>query len=255
MKNKMIVILMLLLFPLSCFAANEWKNADTAFMDGDSVNFNDIDTNVNSYILEPIDRILPNLKFGMEISYSSASQLSVAAGSIGCSNSGGTINKIRRNSSSTTVTWSDIDTGAEASATTYYVYANCDADATTATFNISTSSSAPSGVTSYRQLGSFVNDSNSNITAIINNGFFSDLGIYQSKSNNTTYQALTDGIVAGAGNSGCDCYADASSPPTTAIAGGGNSSTLESFSFPVPKGYYWKVNCSSLSNLYWTPFN
>jgi hypothetical protein len=87
----------------------------------------------------------------------------VSAGEIVCSNSGATVRKFRQNTSSTNVTFSDIDTGAEASGTTYYIYAVCDADATTATFKISASSSAPSGVTYYKILGSFYNDASSDI--------------------------------------------------------------------------------------------
>lgn len=88
------------------------------------------------------------------IQYNSASQLTLTAGGMACSD--GSTTKYRGNTSSTTVTWSDIDTGAEANAT-YYVYANCDAAATTNTFKISLSSTAPSGVTHYQRIGYFTN--------------------------------------------------------------------------------------------------
>nr|NQU92748.1 hypothetical protein [Bacteroidota bacterium] len=55
------------------------------------------------------------------------------------------------------MTWADLDTGSESTGT-YYLYGNCDADATTFTVKISASSSAPTGATYYKQLGSFSND-------------------------------------------------------------------------------------------------
>ena len=70
---------------------------------------------------------------------------------------------MRQNTANTTVTWADIDTGAEAASTTYYVYAVADADATTATFMVSANSSTPTGATYYKKIGSFYNDSSSNI--------------------------------------------------------------------------------------------
>lgn len=99
----------------------------------------------------------------MAIEYSSATTVTVSVGSVVCTNSGGTLNEIRRNTSSTNVTFSDIDTGAESASTTYYVYATCDADATTAAFKLSASSTSPSGITSYRKIGSIYNNASSDI--------------------------------------------------------------------------------------------
>lgn len=154
--RKLILVVMLMLIAVPGFA--EW--------DKDVPESSD---NLTSYPTEAqanndaIDLVLSNYRKGMAITYSSASQITVTAGEVVCSNSGGTLRKFRSNTSSTNVTFSDIDTGSEASATTYYVYANCDAVATTATFKLSTSSSAPSGVTYYKKLGSIYNDGSSNI--------------------------------------------------------------------------------------------
>lgn len=139
-------------------AAIEWTKADPA----GTRNAADIDlyvTNNNT----ALDRVLGNYREGMALVYDSASQITASSGEVVCSNSDGSTRKMRQNTSNTTVTWADIDTGSEASATTYYIYANCDADATTATFKVSASSSSPSGVTSYKKLGSFYNDGSSNI--------------------------------------------------------------------------------------------
>lgn len=64
--------------------------------------------------------------------------------------------RLRRNTSDTTVTWANIDTGSEANAT-YYVYAVADASATTFTVMISTNATTPTGATFYRKIGSFIN--------------------------------------------------------------------------------------------------
>lgn len=142
----------------------QWKNADTAFIDGDAVLFNDIDTNLTNYVINPSDRLLSNYRNGMALAYSSASALTVSAGEVMVSNSAGTIRLMMNNTSSASVSFSDLDTGSEASSTTYYVYAVAATTASeTATFKISASGTAPSGVTYYKKLGSFYNDSSSNI--------------------------------------------------------------------------------------------
>ena len=116
-----------------------------------------------------LDLMLSTYQEGLRISYSSASALSVSAGAIMLSNSAGSIRLMVANTSATTVDWDDIDTGSEAASTTYYVYAIASATtATTCTFKISTSSSAPSGITYYTRLGSFYNDASSNMTQISN---------------------------------------------------------------------------------------
>ena len=163
MKKILLSLILILLLPSVGHSANKWRDGSTTFFDGDTTEFNDVDTEADDHIIEPLDRFLINARQGMALIYDSASQITVSTGSIVCSNSGGTLNEIQRNTSNTTVTWSDIDTGAEASSTTYYVYANCDADATTMTFKISTSGTSPTGVTLYRKVGSFYNDSSSNI--------------------------------------------------------------------------------------------
>jgi hypothetical protein len=114
------------------------------------------------------DRLLSEFRQGMVVSYASASTLSAEAGQVTCSNSAGTIRKMRSNPSATTITWSDIDTGAEAISTTYYVYAVADADATTVTFKISISNTAPTGVTYYKRLCSFYNNAAGDIEQIKN---------------------------------------------------------------------------------------
>lgn len=112
---------------------------------------------------EAQDRVFQDYQEGADVFWSSTTEVIVSAGSVVSSNSGGTVRRYRTNTSTTTVGWGNIDTGAEASSTTYYVYAVADTDATTFTIEISTSSSAPTGATYYKKLGSFFNNSSSNI--------------------------------------------------------------------------------------------
>jgi len=97
-----------------------------------------------------------------QVEFKGVADLYVRAGEIMIPDASGNL-KLRRNPSDTTVTWADIDTGAEAGSTTYYVYAVGDATATTFTVTISTNSSTPTGKTFYRRIGSFYNDGSSNI--------------------------------------------------------------------------------------------
>jgi hypothetical protein len=70
----------------------------------------------------------------------------------------GTVKKLRVSTSVTTLAAANIDTGAFAAATYYYIYATADAAATTPTFVISASASAPTGYTYYRKIGWFYNE-------------------------------------------------------------------------------------------------
>lgn len=142
--------------------ANLWRGGTGLNSPVGTTNISDIDTVVFQQIVDPLDRTLSNYRRHCTVLYSSASALTVSVGEVACMSSGSVV-RLRKNTSSTSVAWSDIDTGAEAASTYYYVYANADADATTFTVKISTSSSAPTGVTYYRKLGWFYNDSSSNI--------------------------------------------------------------------------------------------
>lgn len=252
----MFKILLALMF-LTNVAYAEWDvNIPLA---GD--NLTDFPTD-NQSNLDALEILLREYPKGMSLSYSSASTLVVSSGGVVCADSGGTTKKLRGNTSSTNVTFSDIDTGAEAANTTYYVYANCDASATTATFKISASSSAPSGVTSYKRLGSFLNDSSSNIsaTSIVNDAVVVGArnGDWSSKSIDSTYQATTDGFFVGYIN--CDdnkiltIKSDSSSSPSTVRQIVGCNSTTTSlysgFSIPVRKGDYYVATASGTSDVY-----
>lgn len=111
---------------------------------------------------DSLTNLLFNYRRGCAIEYKSAADIYVRLGEIMVTDASGN-RRLRRNTSDTTVTWSNIDTGSEANSTTYYVYAVADASATTFTVKISTNSSTPSGCTFYKRLGSFYNDASGNI--------------------------------------------------------------------------------------------
>ncbi len=156
-KQILVVLLSILLLTGNAYGADQWdktKFADTTLIpDAPGL------MRVNN---EAIDRILVDYQEGADVFYSSAIAVTVSPGSVACSNSGGTIRRLRTNTSTTSVGWANIDAGAEEASTTYNVFAVADTDATTFTVMIS-KSSAPTGATYYKKLGSFYNDASSNI--------------------------------------------------------------------------------------------
>ena len=93
------------------------------------------------------------------VTKASSSTLSVSAGAIAIKNSGQTNRLLRRTTSATTVTSSNLDTGSMADDTYYYVYAVADSAATTFTVKFSASSTAPTGLTNFELIGWFYNES------------------------------------------------------------------------------------------------
>ena len=162
MKKILLTILLASTLWSNAFAADQWDETSPA----GTTQLADIDANL-SVNFEAADRLLINYKRGFGLNYSSASAVAVLAGEIAIPNAAGTTIRWRRLSASTTAGWGDIDTGAEASSTTYYIYATADTDITGVVLKISTSSSAPSGATYYRLLGQFYNNSSSNITEVL----------------------------------------------------------------------------------------
>lgn len=160
---KFVVMLystLFLLFASPSFSA-QW---DVNRLPG-TTKINDIDTETQAQHAS-LDRLLSNYRQGMKLTYSTGSTLVVSTGEVMVSNSGATVRLMMSTASSTNVTFSDLDTGAEGANTVYYVYAIAsDATATTATFKVSANSSAPSGVTYYKRLGYFTNNSGSDIDA------------------------------------------------------------------------------------------
>jgi len=274
MKRLWVIFLMLCMISFPVYSANEWRAGSTdETMKGDT-DASDIDTVSYQNIVDPADRLLSNYREGCKVEYLSAATITVTDGEIVCSNATGTIRKFRKNTSNTSVSWADIDAGAEASSTTYYLYAVADADAETFTVTISTNSSTPTGKTYYARLGSFYNDASSNITndqriTNDNNYYALQLGDWVSKSHNTAYQATTDGFAVGyttktSTQSSIQGFTGTTSPGTRRHYSG--SGTFESnnaagCTIPVKRGDYWKIvgyknNWTTLDDtttVYWIP--
>jgi hypothetical protein len=183
-QNKIAPSLIILSIAIICllstniYAADQWDPSDPA----GTANASDLDALIIANN-NALDRFLSYGRHDCVISYSSASAISVGTGSIVCSNSGGTVRRLRVNTSATSVGWSDIDSGSENSSTTYYIFACADADATTFTIKVTTNSSAPTGITYYKRLGSFYNDASSNITQITNDDNSGDIAYVKGQGN------------------------------------------------------------------------
>lgn len=261
MKNLALVLAFLLAFQPLGFSASEWDKAKPAGTDDRS----DLDTilQVNN---EAVDRLVSNYRRGMVLAFATTATLTAGVGEVTCSNAAGTLRKFRANTAATTITWANIDTGAEANSTTYYVYAVADADATTATFKISASSTTPTGATYYKRLGSFYNNSSGNIDtySVVNDIPIAQVGLgalVSSLLNSTVYKAETDGFVIVIGYTNTEnpatAYTDENSNPTTvmgqATGVGGFTGLSYSITMPVKKNNYWKVVASSSPAIYFLP--
>lgn len=154
--------------PIPQAQASEWRGStgENTLLGSETVS--DIDAAIFQDMTEPLDRLLTGYRTVTLLHNSGSTLQTSATGAVVCANSAGTIKRFRYNSTSVSITFSDLDTGAEASNTTYYVYAVCDATADTFTAKISANSTTPSGVTYFKRLGSFLNDGSSNITVLTN---------------------------------------------------------------------------------------
>lgn len=115
---------------------------------------------------ESLKNLLLSYRRGCNIKPDSATQFTVQAGEISIPDSSLNV-KWRRNTTSVTVTWADIDTGAEESSKRYYVHAVADSSGVNFTVLISLSSTAPTGATNFKLIGSFYNDSGGDITDVM----------------------------------------------------------------------------------------
>lgn len=268
--KKFICLLISFSLILSVYAGNQWRAGTTDQTIKGSTNISDIDTVSFQNMTDPIGRLTANYQEGCKISYASASTITVEAGEIMLQNAAGEIFLTQQNTSVTTISWTDIDTGSESASTTYYLWAFQET-ATDEDFDvcISASSTAPSSKTYYTRLGSFYNDSSSNITksSISNDNdyYSSELGDWVSKSFGTSYLASFDGFVtAWAGhptspNTYIQGYTDSSNPPTTIrtqdLSHQGTPENRVGITFPVKRGDYYKVTRTNASTgaMFWIP--
>jgi len=216
----------------------------------------DLDTYIG-YNDTSVDRMLSKYRNGLRLEYASASTITIGIGECMISNSGGTIRGMMANTAAVTGIWGNLDTGSEANSSTYYVYVGTSTISdTTVTAAISLSSTAPSNLTYYIRLGSFYNDSSGNITLIQNDGFFTDMGDWVSRSFETDYQAATDGFaVAYATVATVYIYSDSTSTPTT-LRISTSSTSNAGVCCPVKKGDYYKVSSNGTDTAaFWIPID
>lgn len=188
--RKLICILFSILLLGNVYSADVFEEGSGADVISGSDSPSAIDTLLDAALTEPLGRLLQEYRQGAKIAYSSSTTITVAAGQVGIQNSTGTIVAFLDNTSSTNVTFANIDTGAESGSQTYYVYAYCATPSSDTDFDlcVSLSSSAPSGKTYYAKLGQFYNNSSNNIdeTSIVND-------------NETAYPSMVDPFIYDSG--------------------------------------------------------
>jgi len=218
-----------------------------------------------SYSTSMTDMLI-NYRRGCAVEYKGDADLYVRSGEIMIVDASGN-RRLRRNPSDTTVTWSDIDTGSEATSKQYYVYACADNNATTFTVKISTNATTPSGMTYYRLIGSFYNNSSGNIEKVGSHVLDKKLGNWLDRSSSYGAQiALTDGFVVASvggtssGGNEVSGYTDGNADPTTLVAKANCTYAVDEYGsimFPVRKGDYWKVTTTGVGGtklVKWIPF-
>jgi len=209
------------------------------------------------------DLMLQNYRDGnVYVKLISTSEIDIGPGGVMLSNSGGSTRLMVANASLTAMSSTNIDTGSISPSSTYYIYAY--ASSTTATtFSViySASSTSPTGITYYAQLGKFTTDGSSNFAGASSNIQTSPTptSLGTSWTAGTPYQNLTGRTIQ------VICYASsyyngsfmfsnitgligASSASTTVTQWefNGNAGTADGISgnivFNVPNGWYWEVS-------------
>jgi hypothetical protein len=160
MFNLLLIIFILVSTP--AFAVTNWNKAIPS--SGDSKSSWPGQVTAQWSIM---DTLLSNYRRGEKLFFKNSTTLTVAAGEVVVSNSGGSLRLFLQDASTTDITSANLDSGASFSAgTTYYVYAaTSSSTASSSTYYISASSSAPTGPTYYAQLGSFTTDGSANIVS------------------------------------------------------------------------------------------
>ena len=135
-----------------------------------------------------VDLMLQNYRDGgVYVKLISTSEIDIGPGGVMLSNSGGSTRLMVANSSLTAMSSTNIDTGSISPSSTYYIYAY--ASSTTATtFSViySASSSAPTGITYYQQIGKFTTDVSSNFSSSISSISAGTFSVYNYGTSQTT---------------------------------------------------------------------
>lgn len=200
MRKLFIMITLMAMLASDAFAINDWKQGTgTDAIEGTTAGA-DIDANLKNYAVDPLDKLLSGYIHGCTITRTDAATITVSIGEVCCSNGAGTINRMRKNTATTTVSMiaagvGGIDSGsAEKASTVYDVYAVADANATTFTAICAESGNALADVTYYRYIGSFFNNAASDIDSFtfIGNGSACSV-VFDDPMLNTEYRVLNGG--------------------------------------------------------------
>ena len=267
MRKFLLAAMALFLMVNQAWATTQWRDGTGANSLLGSSNASDIDSGTYNNIVSPLDSLLANYRQGCAISYVSASSISVGIGEVTASNSDGSIRLFAKNTTATTCTFANIDTGSESPSVYYYVYAYMAAASdTTFTVKLSTSSTAPSGCTYYKRLGYIYNDSSSNISAdkVVNdNNYYAlKLGDWVAKSVNVEYTASTDGQMLGSVSktANSDGSVTAQTPTGTVRQKAGaypnGNYDYATFNSPIKKGNTYKLVSSgtvTVDYYFWIP--
>jgi hypothetical protein len=250
MRNVILFLMALMLVSNNSWATVGWsKNIPATSENPQAISPDVIENNT------ALDLMLQNYRDGyLTVTLTSTSAITIGAGGVMLSNSGGSTRLMVANTSTTTMSSTNIDTGSISPSSTYYIYAY--ASSTTATtFSViySASSVSPAGITYYAQLGKFITDGSSNfISASSNINAQVGLGSWVAKTSGVVYQAATDGFIVGSvlengsGKVAYLFYSDTSSSPTTERTSGQSGGTTSSsviypFFCPIRKGDYYQL--------------
>jgi len=112
------------------------------------------------------------------------------------------------------------------------------------------SCNASTATIAYADIASLATIANLDVVNVNGSTYGSGLGSWISRSNNTSYEATTDGFVVAYGGDtggvgGFYIYSDANATPTTMIArcytSGADVGVVQTATVPVKKGDYWRV--------------
>lgn len=189
--RKVLAFILISLLAMPLYGSSQWTK--TAPAGGSYIT--DLDANIATVNNEALDRLLTNYREDCRVIPDGANSIKVLAGELAIPNIDGSVVRWRKNTTVTSVDWTNIDDAADDDIVSkqYYVWALGDADAATFTISVSLSSSAPDSATYYRLIGFFYNDSFGNITSVGSiNGSLKVEGTSDITTTSSSYDDMTD---------------------------------------------------------------
>ena len=265
MRKILSVLSILFLLTSNSWATVGWNKSIPATSENPQAISSDVIENNTA-----LDLMLQNYRDGyLTITLTSTSAITIGAGGVMLSNSGGSTRLMVANTSTTTMSSTNIDTGSISPSSTYYIYAYT-SSTTATTFSViySASATSPTGITYYKRLGSFTTDSSSNFVGVNSDvsppGPFSTQNIVTaSRAQGSVYQNNTGKtmevnvvIVINNGTT-ISAYSDASSSPSTVVSqfSSATNGLVFTFSFMVLNGNYYEISTGSSAISKWTEWS